>query len=222
MSRSRRRHRPVAFSVAKFLLFSGRNMKTMILRFLLAAFAAAGLPASALAVPLLWTLNGVTLSDGGTASGSFVYDATANTNSAVNIKTTSGSSVTGSTYTFVCSSPCDGGLAFSPTYLVALTVSGSGNLTGLPVLELRFNTSLTNAGGTVTLNTISFEDRCSDSNCIATTTPFRSITAGSITAGPLAPAVSAQIPTLSTWALIVLALLVVGSVAFGRRRPSGH
>jgi len=197
-------------------------MKTMILRFLLAAFAAAGLPASALAVPLLWTLNGVTFNDGGTASGSFVYDATANTNSAVNITTTTGSSVTGSTYTFVCSSPCDGGLAFSPTYLVALTVSGSGNLTGVPVLELLFNTSLTNAGGTVTLNTTSFEDRCSNSNCTATTTPFRSITAGSITAGPLGPAVSAQIPTLSTWALIALALLVVGSVAFGRRRPSGH
>lgn len=200
-------------------------MKTVILRFLLAAFAAAGLPASALAVPLLWTLNGVTFSDGGTASGSFVYDATANTDSAVNITTTTGSSVTGSTYTFVCSSPCGGGTLISPTYLVALTVSGSGNLTALPLLELHFITPLTNAGGTVALVTAtSFEDRCAVANCSSTMVPVRFLAAGSITASPLAPPVSAQmpIPTLSIWALIVLALLVVGSVAFGRRRPSGH
>jgi len=197
-------------------------MKSVILRFLLAAFAAAGLPASALAAPLLWTLNGVTFSDGGTASGSFVYDATANTNSAVNITTTTGSVVTGSMYTFVCTSPCGGALGFSNIFLVALTVPGSGNLTGLPLLELHFP-PLTNAGGTVTMITAtSFEDRCAVPNCTTTSAPVRFLTAGSITASPLAPPVSAGIPTLSTWALIVLALLVVGSVAFGRTRPSGH
>ena len=196
----------------------------MILRFLLAAFAAAGLSASALAVPLMWTFNGVTFSDGGTASGSFVYDATTNTDSAVNITTTSGSSVTGSTYTFLCVSPCGGGTVMSPNFVSVLTVSGSGNLTGLPQLEVRFLTPLTNAGGTVTLETglNSFEDRCTVANCSATMPPIRTVTAGSITAGPIGPAVSAQIPTLSTWALIVLALLMIGSVAFARRRPSGH
>src|SRR5262245_57223502 len=47
-----------------------------ILRFLslLALLAAAGVPPQASASPLTWTLVGVTFSDGGTASGSFVFD----------------------------------------------------------------------------------------------------------------------------------------------------
>ena len=197
-------------------------MKTTVVRILFAAIALAGLPASALAAPMLWTLNGVTFSDGGTASGSFVYDASTNTNSTVTINTTTGSTVTGSAYRFVCASPCDGGLANSPNYLVALTVPGTTNpLTGLPLLEFRFATPLTNGGGTVTLLVASFEDRCSNAGCTATQTPFRSVTAGSVTGGPLGPVASSAIPTLANWALIVLALLIAGSVALRRRWYSG-
>jgi hypothetical protein len=209
----------LSFAVANFFISSGRDMKFLVLRILFAAIALAGLPASALAVPLLWTLNGVTFSGGGTASGSFVYDASTNTNSAVNITTTTGGGVTGSTYTFVCVTPCNGVFPNSPTYLVALTVPATTSpLTGLPLLELRFSSALTDAGGTVTLTGASFEDRCSNPNCNATEAPVRFVSAGSLTASPLAPIAPIPTPTLSNWALIVLAMLMllVGAVAFSR------
>ena len=46
---------------------------------------------SGYAVPVVWTLNGVTFDDGGTASGSFTYDAGTDTYSAISMSTTAGS-----------------------------------------------------------------------------------------------------------------------------------
>ncbi len=50
---------------------------------------------TAVAAPVKWTLVDVTFSDGGTASGSFMYDADTNVFSAVDITTISGTLVTG-------------------------------------------------------------------------------------------------------------------------------
>ena len=47
-------------------------------------------PSVASADGITWTLSGVTFDDGGTASGSFVYDAVTNTVSSINIVTTAG------------------------------------------------------------------------------------------------------------------------------------
>ncbi|MEP7354005.1 MAG: hypothetical protein ABI824_12310, partial [Acidobacteriota bacterium] len=44
------------------------------------------------AAPITWYLQGVTFADGGTASGSFVYDATTNVYSGVNVSVTATSS----------------------------------------------------------------------------------------------------------------------------------
>ena len=41
----------------------------------------------------------MTFDDGGTASGSFVYDAVTNTYSAINVTTTTGATLAGATYT---------------------------------------------------------------------------------------------------------------------------
>ena len=54
--------------------------------------------ASASAIPVRWTLEDVSFADGGTASGSFVYDADTSTYSRTDIVTTSGSVLPGETY----------------------------------------------------------------------------------------------------------------------------
>jgi hypothetical protein len=51
-----------------------------------------------MAIPLTWTLLGVTFYDGGTAHGSFVYDADLDSYSSFNITTTAGSAFGGATY----------------------------------------------------------------------------------------------------------------------------
>ena len=56
------------------------------------------LPSIASADGVTWDLMNVTLSGGGTASGSFVYDSTTNTLSDVNITTSAGTSFAGATY----------------------------------------------------------------------------------------------------------------------------
>src|SRR3954453_13212771 len=86
-------------------------------------FAALVLMASTpiVAAPVLWTLSGVTFADGGTASGSFVYDATTNTYSAINVTSAGG---TLSSVTYIATSPL--AAARRPSCLPA----ASGNLTG--------------------------------------------------------------------------------------------
>jgi len=98
-----------------------------------------------------WTLHGMLFSDGATASGSFVYDASTNTVSAVDITTTSGSLFEGATYTTVDPS-------FTPLPSdIGVVVLLLPDFTASSALELEFFTSntfatpenLTNAGGTV-------------------------------------------------------------------------
>ena len=54
------------------------------------------------ATPVTYVLSGVTFSDGGTASGSFTFDAATNTYSNINITTTAGTSHAGSVYSVIC------------------------------------------------------------------------------------------------------------------------
>ena len=55
---------------------------------------------SAFAAPVTWTLSPVSLGDGGTASGSYTYDAATNTFSGIDITTTGGSTRSGGVYSF--------------------------------------------------------------------------------------------------------------------------
>ena len=55
------------------------------------------LSVAAHAQPLTWILQNVTFDDGGTASGSFTFDATTGSDSNVNIATTAGTVLTGNT-----------------------------------------------------------------------------------------------------------------------------
>jgi len=126
--------------------------------------------------PLTWYVQGVTFDDGGTASGSFVFDAGSNTFSFVNVTTTNGTTRNGANYTRP--NPVAGS-----TFVVLLT-SATGNLTGTPVFAAEFPSAMTDFGGAVDFSTsaLSFhqEQSCASSDCSTVTVPTRFITAGTI------------------------------------------
>jgi hypothetical protein len=114
----------------------------------------------AVATPITWYLSGVHFDDGGTASGSFIFDQDTATYSAINITTTLGNPFVGAHYL----APLTAGSG--PAFLEALTAA-SGDFTGTPMLQLWYSTGLTNAGGTVVLSAPnSGEFQCVDSGCI--------------------------------------------------------
>ncbi|MBL8225613.1 MAG: VPLPA-CTERM sorting domain-containing protein [Chromatiales bacterium] len=128
---------------------------------LLASLVLAAAPA-AHAAPLVWTLVDGLLDDGGAASGSFIYDADTNTFSAINLVTTGGSVLSGGTFQVLLAG--DGNAAaFVP----------DGALTSSPVLQLIFDTPLTNDGTVVLLANpffpagSSFEATCEDGACLS-------------------------------------------------------
>ena len=174
---------------------------------------------SALANPRLWTLAGVTFDDGGTASGSFVYDADLNQFSAVNVTTTTGAVLTGATLSFVGIA-----LPFPPGTAVLTESSNAMDLTGTRALALFFDPVLTDLGGTVSVSGL--EASCLDPTCSNPdrTAPYRSVNVGGsngMPQGSEAFAVSiAPAPTLDTTAVVVLAaMLVLGGFLLLRARP---
>ena len=96
------------------------------------------------AAPIVWTFTGVTFTDGGTASGSFVYDATVNDYSAISITTTAGTIRSGATYT-----TDDNAFGFFSTSTHMMAIPTPPISAGAPVLYMGFSSALTNAGGTV-------------------------------------------------------------------------
>jgi len=184
-------------------------------RILLGLFAALCVAFSAQAVPVQWTLHNVTFTDGGTASGSFVYDAATNTYSSVSITTTPGTLVTpGATYHNVCTGVCTGAPSSSDGSLFLAVAPGS-DLTGTRGLFLSFAAPLTDAAGGHDLRR-GQEATCNDATCSSPEVPARSATGGMVEGKVIAAAVS--IPTLGEWGLLTLVLLVLGVGLHGRRR----
>jgi hypothetical protein len=163
---------------------------------------------SASAIPVRWTLSGVTFTDGGTASGSFVYDADLNAYSSVSITTTAGSVLlTGATLQFVAP-------GLTPTSgQVLTTASSTADLTGARAFALFFSTALTNAGGSVTLLT-SQEASCANATCASPASPSRFTNAGSVGGA----AVTFPVPALSPLALLSTALLLAAAGFAALRR----
>jgi len=130
------------------------------------------------AAPVTWYLQGVTFVDGGTATGSFVYDANTNTYSSINITTTSGATLQGFTYAFYDPT-------FSDATIVDFVTSNNPNKTGTSYLELDFTPPLTNAGGTIPLNNASVEFTCINAACNPPGAgPSRVLASGSVTTTP--------------------------------------
>lgn len=109
---------------------------------LAAALALVACAPASWAMPIQWTLSDVLFEDGGTASGSFIYDASTNAYSAISITTSGGSLTPNATFTALVSGT-SGDAVLVPT--------AGPNLTGSNLLQLIFQFPLTNAGGTVYL-----------------------------------------------------------------------
>jgi hypothetical protein len=204
-----RLHRYWGVKLVGFSNFRG----TLIIRNLTAAAVAIiGLwitCGTALASPVKWTLSDVTFDDGGTASGSFFFDADTQVFSAVDIVTVSGTVVTGHTYAFTCN--C--GPGESARILFALTQDSNTSLANVPFVWLPFAGPMTNAGGTIAIDRANAgfnEGQCNNTvHCTSAVAPKAARLSGQIVGVAPAPA-----PTLSPWATI---LLIAGLAGLGWR-----
>ena len=151
---------------------------------------------SAFAAPVTWSLNGIVFDDGGTATGSFVYDADTDMYSVINITTQGGDTVgfPGDSYTqlFTENDSTSESLQTQP-------ISGNSGF------GMKFETSLTDTGGLVD---IVFGDPISVEICFGCSGPLRYIAAGSVSAIPIPAAV---------W---LFSSALAGLGWFRRRKPS--
>ena len=178
-------------------------MKKSILNATLLAAALLATPLVAHAIPVTWTLSGVTFTGGGTASGSFDFDADLGSYSNVALTTTAGGSFGDSSY-------ANAAYGLSATYLSSNTGCGSAcQLT----LSLTFASELTNAGGTSSLSADSNEFYYLDDGDELFDARQRFIDAGEVSA-PVA-----AVPEPETYALMLAGLAAVGFTA--KRRKLG-
>ena len=154
-------------------------------------------PSIALADGVTWNLSGVTFDDGGTASGSFVYDAATNTYSAIDVTTSAFGLRPPVTYTSFSdvALPSNTGFLFGP--------NSGGDFTGASFLMWLFDAPLTD-GGTVQVSLPppidSIEALCTNSDC--TTFSSRSVSGGEVIA-------AVATPEPSTFLLVSMGLIAL-------------
>jgi hypothetical protein len=166
-------------------------------------------PGTAYASPVTWYLSGVTFDDGGTATGSFVYDANATpAYSSINITTTAGTVLPGANYMFLRPD-----LSTPLNLRVLVTAAAPADLTGTHSFGLGFNAPLNFASGIVPIVGAS-EATCLTPTCNTSGSPFRGLIAGAVTTTNPTP-FTRGIPTMSTYSLLLttLGLLLVGGIA---------
>lgn len=128
---------------------------------------------------VFWALRDVRFNDGGTASGTFIYNVDTNRYSGTLITTTDGTARSGATY--IIAGPT------SDRIHGHFLTSASEDQTGLPGLDLLYNDILTNAGGDVPLVThlFSLEYTCGNAACTVFAVPQRAVTDGYLHGTPL-------------------------------------
>jgi hypothetical protein len=119
-----------------------------------------GAAPSAFADSATWTFTDVAFSDGATVTGSFVYDATTNSVTSIDITTSAGTLSGGATYTSL--DPGYGPFAFDMAFV---TLPSLSDYTGMPALEFQTlgDVSLTNLGGVIPVDVNEF--LCTDGVC---------------------------------------------------------
>jgi len=157
-------------------------------------------PSIALADGITWNLSGVTFDDGGTASGSFVYDAATNTYSAIDVTTSAFGLRPPVTYTSFSdvALPSNTGFLFGP--------NSGGDFTGASFLMWLFDSPLTDLGGTVQVSIPppidSIEAICGDPGCSDSAASFRSVSGGEVIA-------AVATPEPSTFLLVSMGLIAL-------------
>lgn len=182
-----------------------------ILKTILAPLSLLAFGLTAHAAPVTWVLNDVTFASGevsgpgpydGVATGSFTYDADTNTYSNVNI-TTTGSGIWGTDNcgdSVLCGTYIRATNLYAPLTSTSLqitpTASDPVDSTGYYGISFKFDSALTNAGGTVQLLTSGGTDGegiCKNPDCLpegaAGVTAFRGFSGGSVSAVPVPAAV---------------------------------
>ena len=119
------------------------SLKAIIILALIGSCLASGSPIS-------WTLSGVTFNDGGSASGSFLYDANTDMFTNWNVSVTAGSALGAFSYT-----PADSVVRYKTASYVEIesdrTFPDGFGVNVNRFLSFAFASSLTNAGGDVTI-----------------------------------------------------------------------
>jgi len=178
-----------------------------------ALVAAAMMATPALAVPVQWTING-TFADGGTISGTYVYDndVPGGLYSAVNVTTTAGTPVptlaTGASYISQASGASNG-FEFR---------TAGGNANGERTLLISINGNMGNTAAVIPLRVAgnSVEGLCTNGNCTGAYGSPRNLTSGTITGVVVGPT---PVPTLTEWAMIGLTgMLAAAGAAMAMRR----
>ena len=159
--------------------------------------------AAAHANPVTWNLQNWTFNDGGTASGSFVFDASTGHYSNISVLSTDGTVRTGASYGLP--DPASAGNASFAAWVTGLFA----DFTGTPVIAVNWDSALTDAGGTVGVDLAGFhaESGCANASCGGPGGPFRFLTSGAVT--------TSEVPLPGTLPLFGLALAMLGAV---RRR----
>lgn len=194
-------------------------MKRVFKRATLAAYLCS-LALTASADLIQWTLTDFTFNDGGSASGSFVFDADTNSFSRVNVTTTTGSLKDGATYTHTCTGPCGPKNDMGPFFFLMLGQAPVANMQDIKGLSLVFESPLSNAGGLVNI-AYSAESACYDGACLALQPAnLRTWQTGSVHGVPFSEspiANTTQVPSLNHWALALLTV-ILGGICYWRQR----
>lgn len=179
----------------------------------------------AYAAPIKWTLENVSFTDGGTATGSFVYDTATGTFQDIQILISGGTNGVNGNFNFLCVDQSSCGYYPSSEILPIFTTAATDTpVNNREIFSMSLQNALSSTGGTISLQANAIgKFACASINCAGVSPNNRSnVLSGSITGSPVITAVeTTAVPSLSFWSLIFLTFtLGIFTTWRQRRRPT--